>query len=29
MKKLNPEHVKAVVGIVNDCPYFRLLSKFL
>ncbi|HDZ22998.1 MAG TPA: PaaI family thioesterase [Desulfobacteraceae bacterium] len=26
MKKLNPEHVKAVVGIVNDCPYFRLLS---
>jgi uncharacterized protein (TIGR00369 family) len=26
MKKLNPEHIEAVAGRVNACPYFRLLS---
>jgi uncharacterized protein (TIGR00369 family) len=26
MKVLNPEHVKAVTAVVNNCPYFKLLS---
>lgn len=26
MRKLNPEHIAAVAGRVNNCPYFRLLS---
>jgi uncharacterized protein (TIGR00369 family) len=26
MKELNPEHVKAVTAVVNNCPYFKLLS---
>ena len=26
MKKLNPDYVKAVATLVNECPYFKLLS---
>ena len=26
MKKLNPAYVAAITGIVNQCPYFSLLS---
>lgn len=26
MKKLNPEHIKAVLELINQGPYFRLLS---
>ena len=26
MKELNPEHVKAVTDVINNCPYFKLLS---
>jgi len=26
MKVLNPEHVKAVTAVINNCPYFKLLS---
>jgi uncharacterized protein (TIGR00369 family) len=26
MKVLNPEHVKTVTAVVNNCPYFKLLS---
>jgi len=26
MKRLNPDHIEAVAGRVNTCPYFRLLS---
>jgi len=26
MRKLNPDHIEAVAGRVNTCPYFRLLS---
>lgn len=26
MKKINPEHMRAVAAIVNHCPYFELLS---
>jgi uncharacterized protein (TIGR00369 family) len=26
MKELNPEHLKAVTAVVNNCPYFKLLS---
>ena len=26
MKKINPEHVKAVIDLINQGPYFRLLS---
>ena len=26
MKKLNPEHIKAILELINQAPYFRLLS---
>ncbi len=26
MKKINPEHVKAVIALINQGPYFMLLS---
>ncbi len=26
MKKLNPEHIKAILTLINQGPYFRLLS---
>lgn len=26
MRKLNPDHLKAVRELINKCPYFRLLS---
>lgn len=26
MKKLNPEHIKAILDLINQGPYFRLLS---
>lgn len=26
MRKLNPDYIKAVQGVVNPCPYFSLLS---
>lgn len=26
MKKLNPEHIKAILNLINQGPYFRLLS---
>ncbi len=26
MKKINPEHIKAVITMINNGPYFRLLS---
>jgi uncharacterized protein (TIGR00369 family) len=26
MKRINPDYIKAVRGIVNPCPYFTLLS---
>jgi len=26
MRKINPDYVKAVQGVVNPCPYFTLLS---
>lgn len=26
MRKLNPDHIEAVAGRVNGCPYFSLLS---
>ena len=26
MRKINPDYIKAVQGIVNPCPYFTLLS---
>lgn len=26
MKKLNPEHIKAVLDLINQAPYFKLLS---
>lgn len=26
MKELNPEHIKAVAELVNNCPYIKLLS---
>ena len=26
MRRINPEYVKAIVEIGNDCPYFKLLS---
>jgi uncharacterized protein (TIGR00369 family) len=26
MKVLNPDHVKAVADVINNCPYFKLLS---
>lgn len=26
MTKLNPEHIQAVIGLINQGPYFRLLS---
>ena len=25
-KKINPEYLKAITGLANDCPYFKLLS---
>lgn len=26
IKKLNPEHIKAILGLINQGPYFKLLS---
>ncbi len=26
MPELNPEHLKAVINIINGCPFFRLMS---
>lgn len=26
MKKLNPEHIKAILNLINQGPYFKLLS---
>ena len=26
MKKLNPEHIKANLDLINQAPYFKLLS---
>lgn len=26
MKKLNPEHIKAILELINRGPYFKLLS---
>jgi uncharacterized protein (TIGR00369 family) len=26
MKKINPEHIRAVIAMINNGPYFRLLS---
>ncbi len=26
MKKLNPEHIKALLNLINQSPYYRLLS---
>lgn len=26
MKKLNPQHVREVISLINNAPYFQLLS---
>jgi len=26
MKKLNPKHIKAILNLINQGPYFKLLS---
>jgi len=26
MRRINPEYIKAIVEVGNDCPYFKLLS---
>lgn len=26
MQRLNPEHIKSVIGLINQAPYFQLLS---
>ncbi|WP_054694613.1 PaaI family thioesterase [Desulfosarcina cetonica] len=26
MRKLNPDHLSSVIGIINDCPFFKHMS---